>query len=196
MEGLWPDQTPKSALNSLHQTLFYLRRDIEPWYEDGYTADYVRMEGDMVYLDQDLFQVDSIAFARQAADILRRGSTTERGPEMLRLYRGAFAPEFEYEEWAEAWRTSLHGAYLHLAQSTVGELMRAKRYDEAVAVATPVTNIDPSAHELRSSLIACLAALGSTDAAQAHYRTLAALYHRDFGTPLGPYEEVVRGSGS
>jgi Flp pilus assembly protein TadD len=75
-------------------------------------------------------------------------------------------------------------------------LMRAKRYDEAVAVATPVTNIDPSAHELRSSLIACLAALGSTDAAQAHYRTLAALYHRDFGTPLGPYEEVVRGSGS
>ena len=51
MEGLWPDQSPKSAVNSLHQTLFYLRRDIEPWYEDGFTADYVRMETDMVFLD-------------------------------------------------------------------------------------------------------------------------------------------------
>ena len=44
MEALWPDQTPKSALNSLHQTIFFLRRELEPWYEDGATADYVHMD--------------------------------------------------------------------------------------------------------------------------------------------------------
>ena len=105
MENLWPDQSPKSAMNSLHQTLFFLRRDIEPWYEDGSTADYVRMESDVVFLDQDLFRVDSVAFVRQASDILATGSALGRGAEMLRLYRGVFAPEFEYEECAEDWRT-------------------------------------------------------------------------------------------
>ncbi len=88
MEGLWPDLTPKSAMNSLHQTLFFLRRDIEPWYEDGTTADYVRMESDMVFLDGDLFQVDSVAFNRQVADIVRTGSALDRGPEMLRPVQG------------------------------------------------------------------------------------------------------------
>jgi hypothetical protein len=31
MDSLWPDQNPKSAMNSLHQTLFFLRRELEPW---------------------------------------------------------------------------------------------------------------------------------------------------------------------
>ena len=112
---------------------------------------------------------------------------------MLRLYRGVFAPEFEYEEWSESWRTSLHGAYLHLAQSTVAEIIREHRYQEAVDILTGVTTVDPTAYELRSSLIACLAALGSTDAAQAHYKTLAASHNRDIGLPVAPYDDIVRG---
>ena len=92
MEGIWPDQSPKSAINSLHQTLFFLRRDIEPWHEDGSTADYVRMEGDMVFLDGELFQIDSVAFNRQVAEIVRKGTARDQGPEMLRLYRGNSRP--------------------------------------------------------------------------------------------------------
>ena len=42
---------PKSALNSLHQTIFFLRRELEPWYEDGATADYVHMDTELVRLD-------------------------------------------------------------------------------------------------------------------------------------------------
>ena len=191
MEALWPDQTPKSAINSLHQTLFFLRRDIEPWYEDGSTADYVRMEADMVFLDGEMFQVESVAFNRQAAEILKKGLARERGPEMLRLYRGRFAPEFEYEEWAEDWRTQLHGSYLHLAHSTVSALIREKRLAEAVDLLTPVTVIDPVAFELRATLVGCLANLGATDAAHEHYKSLAALHIR-VGVPARPYEEIVR----
>jgi DNA-binding SARP family transcriptional activator len=191
MEGLWPDQSPRSATNSLHQTLFHLRRDIEPWYEDGFTADYIRMEAEMVVLDADLFQVDSVAFQRQVADILRTASAMTRGPEMLKLYRGWFAPEFEYEEWSEAWRTSLHGAYLHLAQCTVAELIRERHYELAVETLAVVTTVDPTAFELRGTLIACLAKLGSTDAAQAHYRTLSAQHTRDIGAPIASYDEIV-----
>jgi DNA-binding SARP family transcriptional activator len=191
MENLWPDQSPKSAVNSLHQTLFFLRRDIEPWYEDGTSADYVRLESDMVFLDTDLFQVDSVAFSRQAAGIATSGKAGVQGPEMLRLYRGGFAPEFEYEEWANDWRSHLHGTYLHLARCTVDDLINQRRYSEVVDVLVPVVAIDPSAFDLRASLVACLAALGSHDAAITHYKNLAALHSRDLGVPAPAYAAIV-----
>ena len=191
LESLWPDQTPKSAINSLHQTLFHLRRDIEPWYDEGCTAAYVRMESDMVFLDAEMFQIDSVAFNRQVADILKTGTARDRGPEMLRLYRGRFAPEFEYEEWAEAWRTLLHGAYLHLAHSTTSALVREGRYSETIEILLPVMLVDPLALDLRGTLIACFAAMGSNDAALAHYRSLAQLHMRDLGVPAPTYDEIV-----
>ena len=193
LEGLWPELNPKSAINSLHQTLFVLRREIEPWYEEGATADYVRLESEMVYLDTDMFQVDSVAFYRQASEILKAGTARDRGPEMLRLYRGRFAPEFEYEEWAEAWRTQLHGTYLHLAHSTTQALIRDRLYSDAVNVLLPVMQVDPLALELRGALVACLAALGSTDAALAHYKSLAAAHVAEFGVPGPSYGDIVGG---
>jgi DNA-binding SARP family transcriptional activator len=196
LESLWPDQSPRSAINSLHQTLFFLRRDIEPWYEEGSTANYVRMESDMVFLDPEMFQVDSVAFNRQVADIMRTGTARDRGPDMLKLYRGRFAPEFEYEEWAESWRTQLHGAYLHLAHSVASAFARDGRYSEAVEILLPVMLVDPLAFDLRGMLVACLAAQGSADAAVAHYRSLATLYSRDLGVPAPSYDDVISSLGS
>jgi DNA-binding SARP family transcriptional activator len=175
----------------LHQTIFYLRRDIEPWYEDGSTAGYVHLEGELVRLDSDLFQVDSIAFARQAASVLASGSAVTRGPGMLELYAGRFAPEFEYEDWADDWRTSLHATYLRLAHATADGLIAEHRYGEVVDVLGPVANLDPTAYDLRTLLVACLAAVGATDAAQAHYRSLAAAYERDLGLSIRPYSELL-----
>jgi DNA-binding SARP family transcriptional activator len=192
MESLWPDQSPKSAMNSLHQTLFFLRRDIEPWYEEGTTADYVRMESDMVLLDTDLFQVDSVAFNRQAADIAATKTAAERGPELLRLYRGGFAPEFEYEEWSQEWRAQLHGSYLHLAHLAAAEMVSAGHYSNAVDLLAPVVLVDPLAYELRSTLIACLAKVGAVDAAQSHYKSLAMLHSRDMGVPAPSWDETIR----
>jgi DNA-binding SARP family transcriptional activator len=192
MDSLWPDQSPKSALNSLHQTLFYLRREIEPWYEDGSTAGYVHMESDLVYLDRELFQIDSVAFARQAADILSTGSALQRGQEMLRLYKGWFAPEFEYEEWAESWRTHLHGLFLHLAHSTTDALKDQRRFAEIVEVLTPVASLDPTAFELRGTLVAALAEVGAADAAMAHYRNMVALQERDLGIKPPSFDALLK----
>jgi DNA-binding SARP family transcriptional activator len=192
MESLWPDQTPKSAMNSLHQTLFFLRRELEPWYEDGSSADYVHVESDLVFLDQELFQIDSVAFARQTADILGTGTALARGPEMLRLYKGSFAPEFEYEEWTEDWRTHLHASYLRLAHATSRALIDEARYGEVVEVLSPVAALDPMAFELRATLIACLEFTGATDAAHAHYRSLAASHERELGLPAKSFEEILR----
>ena len=191
MESLWPDQTPKSALNSLHQTIFFLRRDIEPWYEDGATADYIHLEGELVRLDAELFQIDSVSFSRQASDILSTRTELARGPELLALYKGRFAPEFEYEEWAEEWRTHLHASFLHLAHATSNALLVEHRFGEAVEVLTPVASLDPTAYDLRATLVACLAATGATDAAHAHYRSMAVSQERDIGVPARSFDEIV-----
>jgi DNA-binding SARP family transcriptional activator len=191
MECMWPDQSPKSALNSLHQTIFFLRRDIEPWYEEGVTADYIHLEGEMVWLDRDLFQIDSVAFSRQASGILSSGSAITRGRELLGLYRGQFAPEFEYEEWATEWRSHLHTTYLRLAHATSKALIDEYRFGEAVEVLSPVVALDPKAFDLSSTLVACLAAAGATDAAHAHYRSMAASHERELGIPARSYQQVL-----
>jgi DNA-binding SARP family transcriptional activator len=192
MEALWPDQTPKSALNSLHQTIFFLRRELEPWYEDGATADYVHMDTELVRLDGDLFQVDSVAFARQAADIIGAGTAASRGSEMLALYRGHFAPEFEYEEWADEWRTHLHTTYLHLAHATSSALIVERRYGEVVEALTPVVALDSTAFDLRGTLVGCLAAAGARDASLAQYRSMAAAHERDLGIPARRYDDLLQ----
>ena len=196
MEALWPDQTPKSALNSLHQTIFFLRRELEPWYEDSATADYVHMDAELVYLDPDLFQVDSVAFARQSADIVGAGTAGSRGPEMLALYRGHFAPEFEYEDWASEWRTHVHTSYLHLAHATSTDLIGEGRYGEVVEVLTPVVALDPSAFELRGALVGCLAKAGARDASLAQYRSMAVAHERELGLPARSYAELVEAISS
>lgn len=72
-------------------------------------------------------------------------------------------------------------------------LVRAGSIAQAVDVLTPVTATDPLAFDLRATLIACLAALGSLDAAQAHYRSLAVLHARDLGVAARSFEEIVKG---
>jgi DNA-binding SARP family transcriptional activator len=112
---------------------------------------------------------------------------------MLRLYKGEFAPEFEYEEWTEEWRTHLHGSFLRLAHATSQALIREGRFSDVVELLAPLVTLDPTAFDLRAALIACLAAVGATDAAHAQYRSMAAAYERDIGLPAPSFEDVVKG---
>ena len=57
LEALWPDQDPGSALNSLNQTVYFLRRVFEPDYRDETSPVYVGQDGETIWLDADL--VDS-----------------------------------------------------------------------------------------------------------------------------------------
>ena len=52
MEELWPDLVPSSAANSLNQTLYFLRREIDPYYDEDESYDYVSNRGELVWLDQ------------------------------------------------------------------------------------------------------------------------------------------------
>ena len=89
LESLWPSQSPAGAANSLHQTLFYLRRDIDPWFNEAHSVHYLVVEPDLVFFDRDLVQVDSSAFLRQAAaTLLSEAMHRCMGPALLRDYAG------------------------------------------------------------------------------------------------------------
>ena len=88
LEELWPEQSPSGATNSLHQTLYFLRRTIDPWYEDNQAVDYLAMGSDLVYLDQDLVHVDSVSFQRQATEAIARADLAREGSAILQAYGG------------------------------------------------------------------------------------------------------------
>jgi two-component SAPR family response regulator len=153
------------------------------------------MEADVVLLNPDLFQIDSVAFQRQAAAIIGSKQCSELGPSMLRLYKGTFAPEFEYEPWAEDWRTHVHTTFLRLADATTRDLLDLGDTDEAIDLLTQVVALDPSALELRGRLVTCMAMLGSKDAAAAQYRGLVAAYERELGEAPPSYTELTKERG-
>jgi len=182
LEELWPQLDPAGAVNSLNQTLYFLRRDIDPWYDDGISADYVVNEAELLWLDGELITSDSIQFQREASDVLSRGRAGALGDVLARSYVGRFAPEFEYEEWALGWRDRLHTTYLLLVTATVSAMAARGMWAEATGVLMRAHGIDPDDLDLESALVRALARSGARAAAGEQYSHFARAYRALLGT--------------
>ena len=193
-DQLWPDQDPVAAANSLHQTLYFLRRDIDPWYEDGLSVDYSAMKSEVVYLDPELVQARSVVFQRQASDVLARGAAPDEGRRLLRHYEGKFAPEFEYEEWAMAWRDRLHALYLQLVQSTAEGLLQRGDHEGASTVISAALLVDSSALELEPTLVRALWWSGARAAAVEQYSHYSRLHAQDLGLIPPSFTDLLAGA--
>ena len=191
LDALWPETNPGPALNSLNQTLYFLRRDIEPGYDDDYSVQYVHFESDLVWLDSDLVEAESSAFHRQAATALENPDGIQRALDAIHLYRGRFAPEFEYEEWASGWRELLHSQFLHLAETSVARLIADHRMAEAVEVAVVVLGVDSEAEYMERQLIWLYGTLGARAAAAEQYGHYAEVQRGEYGVEPPTLEEIM-----
>ena len=54
VDALWPDLSPEVAVNSLNQTVYFLRRVFEPDYKEDLSAGYVHHGSDVLWLDREL----------------------------------------------------------------------------------------------------------------------------------------------
>ena len=196
LEAMWPNQSPVGAANSLHQTLYFLRRDIDPWFDDGHSVDYLVVEPDVVYLDPELVQVDSAAFFRQASVALASATIAEVAVPILRDYGAKFALDFEYEEWSLAWRDQLHGLFLETTEATAEALLAAGRPQPAADVVQRALAIDPSALDLEVTLIRALHRCGATAAAVHQYRHYASSYEEESGEPAPSLAALVSDESS
>jgi DNA-binding SARP family transcriptional activator len=189
VDDLWPDADPSSALNSLNQSLYFLRREIDPWYEDGVSPDYIGFEGDLVWLDAELVTSDSAEFL---ASLNRLTDGVGSVLDLLRSYTGHFAPEFEYEEWALAFRSKLKSKFLESASSSLSKRIRAGDLEGARNVALLALEADESATDLERALVWLHWQLGAQSAAKAQHEHLVRLDQLD-GLEPEPLSQLVNG---
>jgi DNA-binding SARP family transcriptional activator len=190
IDELWRDADPSGANNNLNQSLYFLRREIDPWYEDDVSVDYVHFSGDLVWLDPGLVKADSLQFADAA-----RNRTLHPVPDLVELttrYRAPFAPEFEYDEWAMSWRSRLHSTFLDLSNFTIERCVGDSDFETARAVAAHALDVDDQATDVEKRLIWLYHRLGLTSAARAQYAHLAAK-ERDDGFEPEALNALVRG---
>ncbi|CAN5670384.1 BTAD domain-containing putative transcriptional regulator [soil metagenome] len=190
LEDLWPDGDASAGLNSLNQSLYFLRREIDPWYEDDLSPEYVSYQAELVSLDSELVRVASADFVTRSRRLLTPGSSTKEVLALIESYRGQFCPEFEYEDWAIGWRTRVHAAYLDFAKSAVVRLAAGGELRSACDVALKVLGLDPDAEDIERQLIWLYWRTGAESAAEAHHSRLAAQGRAD-GLDVAPLSEIV-----
>jgi DNA-binding SARP family transcriptional activator len=188
IDNLWPDNDPQSALNSLNQTVYFLRRVFEPEYSDDTSPGYVGQDGETIWLDAELIESRS----RRCLDIIREmpGDPTPEGAVALATeYRGRFALDFAYEEWAGAYRDALHAAYLRVIERAIRIDLKAGHLERGTFIAERAAEIDPEAEEIQTALIRLYQLSGAHAAAAeqyAHYERSM----RDLGLDPTPFADV------
>jgi DNA-binding SARP family transcriptional activator len=168
IDSLWPDNDPRSAANSLNQTVYFLRRVFEPDYDEDTSPGYVGQDGEIIWLDAELVEARS----RRCLDIIRSmpGEPSPEGAIQLAAeYSGRFALDFAYEEWATAYRDALHAAYLRVMERSVKLDLDAGNLERGTFLAERAAEIDPDADEIQTALIRLYRLSGAHAAAAERY---------------------------
>ena len=167
------------ASNSLNQTVYFLRRVIEPQYRDDTSPGYVLSDTDMVWLDAELVGSRSA----ECADLIRRARAGDDSSidALTDRYRGKFALDFAYEDWASTHRDSLHAGYLEVMERAI--VARADRgdLDGAIRAARSVVDTDPTADSVEVALIKLYRLAGSHAAAAEQYAHYASAQRSELG---------------
>jgi DNA-binding SARP family transcriptional activator len=168
LDSLWPDHDPASALNSLNQTVYFLRRVFEPNYSEDLSPGYVGQDGETIWLDTDLVDCSS----RRCLEIIRSmpGEPTAEGALKLATeYRGRFALDFAYEEWAVPFRDALHAAYLRVMEHAIRLDIAAGHLARGTFLAERAAEVDPDSEEIQLSLARLYRHSGAHAAAAEQY---------------------------
>jgi DNA-binding SARP family transcriptional activator len=180
VDTLWPDLDPAVAINSLNQSVYFLRRIFEPGVRDDLSAGYVHQDQDLVWLDRELITSRSV----ECREIIR-AMGPEPGPEeveeLSRAYRGSFAMDFEYEDWAADYRSSLHARYLQIIEHAVSVDLVAGQYERASAWARRALDVDPGADAIEAMLVRLYRRSGAHAAAASQYAHYAAVLRDQLG---------------
>jgi DNA-binding SARP family transcriptional activator len=188
LEAIWPDVDPETALNSLNQTIYFLRRVIDPHYQAAVSPEYVHFEGEAVWLDAEL--VSSVSDRCRKLMARTQGGELSDVYDLLNLYTGRFALDFAYEEWATAYRESLHATFLLVVERASSQLEAAGRLEEAAAVARRCLDVDPTADQVELRLLRLYRRLGAHAAAAEQYGHYASVLRDELGVDPPDLEDI------
>ncbi len=179
VEALWPEVDPEKARGNLWQSVYYLRRALEPDLKDLRASRYVRSaedtyrlepgEGhtcDLVDFEESIREADRVAAARRermAEPLYQRA---------LDLYKGEFLAESPYEEFAAGEREHLRDLFLHASTKLVELYVSSRRWAQCLPICRLGLKEDPYHEELSYHLIRALISLGHRRKAVEAYREL------------------------
>ena len=189
LEGLWPDMDPADALNSLNQTVYFLRRVIEEDYVDDLSPGYVHHESDLIWLDPELITSRSNQ-CRALMKSFPATPSTDQVADLVAAYRGRFALDFEYEEWAAPYRDWLHASYLEIVERAVTDDLETGHFERGIHLARQVLDVDPSAEQVELSLLRLYRASGAHAAAAEQYTHYASAMREQLGLEPPPLESL------
>jgi DNA-binding SARP family transcriptional activator len=180
LDALWPELDPEVAINSLNQTLYFLRRVFEENYSEDLSPGYVHHDSDVIWLDPDLVSSRSVE-CRQAIRELPIRPTPDDVERLSLMYRGRFALDFEYEEWAGPYRDTLHAAYLEIVERSVLDDFTAGHYDRGIRIARRALDVDEAAEQIEVSLLRLYRVSGAHAAAAEQYAHYATFMREELG---------------
>jgi LuxR family maltose regulon positive regulatory protein len=180
LDALWPDQDPEQSVNSLHQTAYFLRRVFEPDFSEDLSPGYLNHNPEMLWLDDEL--VDSRSSACQRLlDALSRPPNPREVDELSSAYKGPFALDFAYEDWASPYRENLHAHFLETLERAIQSDIGDGRLDRAMLLARRVLVVDPDVDQIERTLLGLYRATGAHAAAAEQYGHYAITVRRDLG---------------
>jgi DNA-binding SARP family transcriptional activator len=189
LDALWPEQDPEQSVGSLHQTAYFLRRVFEPDFDEDLSPGYLNHNPEMLWLDPDL--VDSRSSAcRRLLDGMSRPPSHRDVDELCLTYRGRFALDFAYEEWASPYRENLHAHYLETIERSIQVDIGDGRVDRAMWLSRRVLDIDPDLDEIERTLLGLYRATGAHAAAAEQYGHYAVTVRRDLGAEPPSLSEI------
>jgi DNA-binding SARP family transcriptional activator len=189
MEAMWPEMAPTTAVNSLNQSVYFLRRVFEPEYSDDATAGYVRQDSDLLWLDTTLIDAVSTRCVRLLDDYERNGAP-EIAMALSEAYTERFALDFAYDDWASDYRDWLHVSCLRVLENQVRMSANEGAFEIGIAIARRALQTDPRNDELEASLLRLLRGYGAHAAAAEQYGRYSTLLRRDLGVDPPPAEDV------
>ncbi len=150
---LWPEADGDAAVNSLNQTVFQLRRYLDPDYKQGESPDYVFSTSEQIGLNEELVHTD-LHVIRMLPERLRTASWPQRqmvASKAIDLVAGEFLADLRYEGWASRLQMAIHneirsrllpiavqadGQYdLQVALDAAAALVGLDQFDEAATLA-------------------------------------------------------------
>ena len=188
IDALWPNLDPTTALNSLNQTVYFLRRVFEPEYQEDTSPGYLGQDGELIWLDTALVASRSQMCRRLIRD-LRVASDKEGVLELARQYTSKFAIDFSYEDWASDYRDTLHASYLRVVEAAIRADIDDGEYDHGIEVAQLAADAEPASDDLQLSLVR-LFRLSNSYAAAAEQYEVYARSQRDLGVEPEPFDAL------
>jgi ATP/maltotriose-dependent transcriptional regulator MalT/DNA-binding SARP family transcriptional activator len=170
VDSLWPDLDPQAALNSLNQTVYFLRRVFEPDYHEEVSPGYIQQDGDTIWIDSDLVDARS----RRCLRLIRSLKGDPDGATTMLLaqeYQGRFSMDFAYEEWSGPFRDSLHASYLRVVEQAIRLDIDSGQLARGVFLAERAAEVEPESDEIQLALIRIYRLAGSFAAAAEKYET-------------------------